>query len=203
MTDTKLCTFPDCGRPGSSRTLCGAHYKQARRGQALHPIAARPARLCTVDGCDKPHNAKGLCLTHYNATRPRKGPRVFERRGCDIEGCEGKHLALGYCVTHYNRLRRGSDLTRPTRVQSAPSDRPKRTRSKPSVLKVTPPTSSRLPDGWEKVTPQKKTPSVPRPREYPELHLTVIEPEVIAAAREVLASWDALDLAEMLGIGAA
>ena len=58
-------------------------------------------------------------------------------------------------------------------------------------------------DGWEKVTPAKKTPSVPRPHEYPELHLTVIAPEVIAAAREVLASWDALDLAEMLGIEAA
>ena len=35
MTTTKLCTFPDCGRPGSSRTLCCAHYKQARRGQTL------------------------------------------------------------------------------------------------------------------------------------------------------------------------
>ena len=83
VTATKLCTFPDCGRPGSSRTLCGAHYKQARRGQALHPIAARPARLCTVDGCDKPYKAGG----HFIASNLRLLCQLCNiRKGSHWEG---------------------------------------------------------------------------------------------------------------------
>ena len=199
MTDTKLCTFPDCGRPHAGRGLCDAHLKQDRAGQELRALRPFTPPPCIIDDCAEVSHAKGLCRRHYYAHRRGPAP-VRIQRLCDVPGCGRVHRAKGLCHHHDQQRRR--ELKGPTpRKPRAPKVRtPKPAAPKPAAPK---PKKSRLPDGWEKVTPPRKVPSVPRPHEYPELHLTVIAPEVIAAAREVLASWDALDLAEMLGIEAA
>ena len=193
-TTTKLCTFPGCGRAHSGRGLCGSHLKQDRAGQELRALRPFTPPPCIIDDCTDLAYARGVCRPHYYAGRRGTAP-VRIQRLCDIPGCGRVHRAKGLCNHHDQKRRR--ELKGPTpRKPKAP----KVQKPKPAAPK---PKKSRLPDGWEKVTPPRKVPSVPRPHEYPELHLTVIEPEVIAAAREVLASWDALDLADMLGIEAA
>ena len=167
-------------------------------------------KLCTFPGCGRAHSGRGLCGSHLKQDRAGqelRALRPFTPPPCIIDDCTDLAYARGVCRRHYSAGRRGPapvsiqrlcDIPGCGRVHRAKGLCKHHDQKRRRELK-----GRRLPDGWEKVTPPRKVPSVPRPHEYPELHLTVIAPEVIAAAREVLASWDALDLAEMLGIEAA
>jgi len=64
MKATRICTFPDCGRPHASRGLCVGHVYQQRKGYNLAPI--KPRRTgCDIDGCDRIHSSLGYCALHY------------------------------------------------------------------------------------------------------------------------------------------
>lgn len=67
MASLKLCSIAGCGKPGSQRGWCGAHYQRWRRtGDPLGSIPRRkPPEYCVVAGCEKRSATAGLCCSHY------------------------------------------------------------------------------------------------------------------------------------------
>lgn len=66
MTD-RICSVPECHRPGRTRNLCNTHYRRLQRtgGVGTTPIRAYATSACQADGCNRPHHGLGYCGTHY------------------------------------------------------------------------------------------------------------------------------------------
>lgn len=76
------CSFVGCLKPVRARELCGGHYEQRRRGQALRPLRHRPQ--CSFPGCIKPHHQHGLCSGHR--AQKKKGKTLTPLRESPTRG---------------------------------------------------------------------------------------------------------------------
>lgn len=121
MKATRLCEFPDCGRPRSSRGgLCAGHVYQQRKGYDLTPIKPRRT-TCTVDGCAGQHYSRGYCETHYGRFKRNGDPLTVKTGGaprkpdqpCRIPDCDrlAAKNSETLCRSHHHRLRRYGDPT--------------------------------------------------------------------------------------------
>lgn len=110
------CTYPDCGRPVTSRGLCQTHYWQERRGEELRPIkfkTTKERRSCSFLGCEQTAYAKDLCVSHrkqqlrgHDLTPITRG--IYAE--CTVEGCNRKVASRGHCQTHAKYRNAGKEL---------------------------------------------------------------------------------------------
>ncbi len=194
------CTGPGCDKPGfGDPAMCESHKRQWRETGTLWEVR-RAVVGCAFAGCDRDHAAKGYCDQHARQLRLRGDAAHLtpigqrETRACMIDGCDGDHVARGLCRRHYNAAVYGS------------IPKPPKSQREPRPLKPAKATKSRLPAGWDK--PAKPTPPKPaRGNTTIEDALMALplkpSPEQAAQCLANLATWGALDLAEMLGLEAA
>ncbi len=128
---SNTCSFAECERYQLAKGLCGGHYRQQHKGQALRPL--RPfygkAEAYGRDGpcrfndlpqvrsgewepCSKPRDKFGLCSGHaaqHYEKRPIAPLRRY-RSSCGFPGCSKPHSCGGYCAAHYWQMRKGGPL---------------------------------------------------------------------------------------------
>lgn len=120
MKATRLCTFPDCGRPLNSGGLCSGHRRQRQLGQELRPIL-KYRTDCEVDGCERKHSSRGYCAMHYRRFHNNGDPegllRIADARERfdtfyeKSEGCwlwTGSLTFDGYGIFRENNRRTGA-----------------------------------------------------------------------------------------------
>ncbi len=128
---SNTCSFAECERYQLAKGLCGGHYRQQHKGQALRPL--RPfygkAEAYGRDGpcrfndlpqvrsgewepCSKPRDKFGLCSGHaaqHYEKRPIAPLRRY-RSSCGFPGCSKPHSCGGYCAAHYWQMLKGGPL---------------------------------------------------------------------------------------------
>ena len=122
--------------------------------------------ICTFPGCDRPTNPRvtgtrtTYCRRHYDQWR--RGEELTPLRPfgaysslqvCTVPGCGRKHRAKGLCSGHHRMMMAGQPL-RPIRATTGrpPAQKPPPTQEAPPKRK------SRLPKGWDRVTPPTPAP---------------------------------------------
>ena len=198
------CTGPGCDKPGfGDPAMCESHKRQWRETGTVWEVR-RAVVGCAFAGCDRDHAAKGYCHQHARQLRDRAGARLTpigqrETRACTIVGCTGEHVARGLCRRHYNAAHYKAA------VYGSILKPPKRERA-PKPVKVAKP-GSNLPDGW--FAPARKPTPPPPVRGNTTIEDALMalplkpSPEQAERCLANLATWGALDLAEMLGLEAA
>lgn len=77
MKATRICEFPDCGKPDYVVGLCHGHNRQRTQGKALTPIIRHIG--CLVDDCERRHSALGYCSLHYRRFKLYGDPHAILR----------------------------------------------------------------------------------------------------------------------------
>lgn len=81
-TATRLCAFPECGKPARKAGLCWGHYDQKVKGKPLKPIKRGKQlmrnRTCAVDGCESAAKSHNMCPKHTERWRAHGDPNVIQ-----------------------------------------------------------------------------------------------------------------------------
>lgn len=190
----KPCTFPGCTAKHKARGYCASHLARwYRYGDPNPRTHTKPA--CSFPGCDLDNYAHGLCNGHRQQQHKGQPLRPLRTRTTKTDpcACGQPHYAKGLCKPCYRRY---TYVTKERKPRAA-----KPTKPTPAKPKTEAPVST-LPEGWFTRTKQTK----PKPkRELGSLNPDQIvlrdnTPDEIAGALVCLARWDALDLADMLGL---
>lgn len=195
------CTHPGCTKPAKS-SMCRYHLQVARNA-TYEP--------CTYPDCPNLSLTvtPGLCRQHRRQQAAGKPLRPIGTR-VELTACKHGHpytpentaytpTGSRYCRTckrEWQRIRRGTLAA----ANPRPPRPPKAAKPAPTPKPAKPP-KSKLPKGWLDPLPQR------RPRantggklqEVPAVPPT--PPDVLTAAHACLERHDALDLADMLGLG--
>jgi len=159
--------------------------------------------VCAFPDCGRPAHPRvksaTLCRQHHEMQlrgeelRPIRelGPK---RVGCSFPGCDRPHCGKGLCKPHLMQSLRGRPLSPPgePRGRSAETKAPKAKAP-----------ASRLPKGWDRVTPKaapKRKPMSGAKVMCIEGPVPEIAPELAEMARRTLHRHGLDDLADMLGI---
>ena len=88
-----MCSVDGCTKPQKTRTMCGAHYSQARRAEVL---AGKNVGVCKT--CDAEIPYLGVGRPRYQCDGCKKlRPSV----DCSVEGCCKPAKSRGWCFAHY------------------------------------------------------------------------------------------------------
>jgi hypothetical protein len=121
LSETRVCSVPDCGRTHQAHGFCMTHYKRWLHGGDLGGpiqekwamVAATPDGSCLVETCDRLAFARGLCSAHYHRKlrtgRVRPEEQVVSivprRATCEVEGCGRQGYRARWCAWHYKQAR--------------------------------------------------------------------------------------------------
>lgn len=113
LQPTRICAFPECGRPFWAKDHCVGHYRQMAENRPLAPIRVKTTAVCRFEDCGLPFSAKGYCSTHYQQFADGQEVRAIFKPavGCNFDGCKLPHSQLGYCSRHAYQLGRGKGLS--------------------------------------------------------------------------------------------
>lgn len=92
---TKICGYPDCGRPEAAIGYCQSHYKQKLNGEPMRTIRAKFSQtglICLMPHCNEPARARNFCLKHKGL--PERFPNYPREKIFDLFRGE---LKCGIC----------------------------------------------------------------------------------------------------------
>lgn len=174
----------------------------------MTPDTCRNNHPWTPENTGRNNNGKRYCKACQRA-RTLKNRAARQGQPCGNCGRTGIHIATGgWCITCCRRRAKGQPLDAPIstpKATPAATPKPKKPRAtKPQPAPTpTPVASNRLPATWWDNKPAKKRRTQPGLTSHAPPEVGPVEPtpeDTLTAAYNVLASWHALDLADILGL---